>query len=132
MFNWTNPKEPVVVKLPSEIYWGVTGPVTVLSIIGIAVMNPKVFCAIVGHLPNEKVRKRLERTWLYDECNKKAEKNAKGSEKTYDDDEEEEDGTANGSCGRTGNEGQGKSGGATNNNGCTQPPTLSSGGDYLV
>jgi hypothetical protein len=43
MFNWVNPDESVIVKLPFKIYWGTTGSVTILFMIGLGLMNPELF-----------------------------------------------------------------------------------------
>jgi hypothetical protein len=41
MFNWVNPVESVIIKLPFKIYWGTTGSVTILFMIGLGFMNPE-------------------------------------------------------------------------------------------
>jgi hypothetical protein len=39
MFNWTSPDLPIVIKLPTKIYWGVTGPLIIIFFIGVICMK---------------------------------------------------------------------------------------------
>ena len=39
MFNWSNADAPILVKLPFEIYWGATGFITLVLVIGLLVFH---------------------------------------------------------------------------------------------
>lgn len=64
MFNWVDSTKPVVVKLPTKIYWVFTCTLTFVFIIGIAFMtNPKEFLKAI-----------LDKSWVYAKYKKKAAK----------------------------------------------------------
>jgi len=49
MFNWVNPDEPIVVKLPFKIYWGVSGSITAILFIGLSYMTyPEFFQGVLA------------------------------------------------------------------------------------
>lgn len=62
MFNWVDSTKPVVVELPTKIYWAFTCALTFLFIIGIAFMtNPKEF-----------LKEIRQKSWVYAKCKKPA------------------------------------------------------------
>jgi hypothetical protein len=62
MFNWIDSTKPVVVELPTKIYWGFTCGLTLIFIIGILFMtNPREFLKAI-----------LEKSWVYTEYKKAA------------------------------------------------------------
>jgi len=70
MFNWVDSTKPVVVELPTKIYWASTCALTFLFITGIAFMtNPKEFYQAV-----------LDKSWVYMYI--KNQKAAKGDEES--------------------------------------------------
>jgi hypothetical protein len=82
MFNWVDSTEPVVVELPTKIYWASTCALTFLFITGIGFMtNPKEFYQAV-----------LDKSWVY----VKYKKTAKGDEESNDHTNGHTDGQMNG------------------------------------
>lgn len=64
MFNWTNPDAPTIVPLPFGVYWGASIFLTIMVIIFIFPLQPKLVLGIVDMAP-KKMRKHLQRTKLY-------------------------------------------------------------------
>jgi hypothetical protein len=92
MFNWSVLDEPVIVKLPFEIYWGITGSVTIILAIGLSFMNPPACLhKIVDKMPFGGLKGYLKNTEMYraskessDEKRKKEEKRRAKDENTID------------------------------------------------
>ena len=82
MFNWVDSTKPVVVELPTKIYWAFTCALTFLFITGIAFMtNPREFLQAI-----------LDKSWVYVEYKKAA----KGDEESNDHTNGHTDGQTNG------------------------------------
>jgi len=80
MFNWLEPDKPVIVRLPFEIYWGVTGSVTVLLAVGLFIMIHTIFISkvlvrLVDCVPFEGFRTLLQKGRLYLACLKRLQRN---------------------------------------------------------
>ena len=86
MFNWVDSTKPVVVKLPTEIYWISSGAMTSIFIAGIFLMTN----------PLEFFKTMLEKSWVYARCKKAAKGDEESNGRTNSQTNGEMNGQTNG------------------------------------
>ncbi len=104
MFNWDPTKGPVRVPLPFEIYWGVTGPATLILAIGLLVMNhPGWVCAIVEGMPDGRLKRWVQKTNAYITCKESRDEQKKVEHESHQGNNKKGDVEANGTVIEMGN-----------------------------